>query len=258
MADLEYHVADGVATARLNRPEKKNAFTLEMLDTWCEILREARHDDDVRVLVLTGAGDAFCSGVDLDAFGDIAATPLTLRNALSTRIHPVNHALEELDKPVIASMPGIAVGAGLDMALACDIRIAAESARFSERYIKLGLVPGEGGCWYLPRLVGVSKALELLLTGEFFDAAEALRIGLVNRVVPDANLESATSELALQLASAPRVTTALIKRTVYQSVMTDLRTSLSMIASHSAVAQLTSEVTALQADLSPTAPARAG
>jgi len=143
------------------------------------------------------------------------------------------------------------------MALACDIRIAAESARFSERYIKLGLVPGEGGCWYLPRLVGVSKALELLLTGDFFDSAEALRIGLVNRVVPDADLESATSGLALQLASAPRVTTALIKRTVYQSVMTDLRTSLSMIASHSAVAQLTSEVTALQADLSLTAPARA-
>jgi enoyl-CoA hydratase/carnithine racemase len=249
VADFEYSVSEGVGVARFNRPEKKNAFTLAMIDAWTEVIQDARRDDAVRVLVLTGAGDAFCAGVDLDAFREIAATPLTLRENLRDHMHPVGLALADLDKPVVAAMPGTAVGAGLDLALACDIRIAAASARFCEGYIRLGLVPGEGGCWYLPRLVGTSKALELFLTGDFIDAAEALRIGMVNRVVPDDQLESETMALAQRLAAAPAVTAAFIKRAVYQGTETDLATSLNFIAAAAAVAQSCDEVIAVQASI---------
>jgi enoyl-CoA hydratase/carnithine racemase len=248
VADLEYRVADGIGTATFNRPEKKNAFTIEMIDRWTEVLRSARVDPEVRVLVLTGAGNAFCAGVDRASFAVAGATPLGLRSVLRDHMHRVALALEDIDKPVIASMPGVAVGAGLDLALGCDIRIAAASARFSEGYIRVGLMPGEGGCWYLPRLVGLGKALELLLTGDFVDAAEAQRIGLVNRVVPDAELDTKTRELADQLAGAPPVTAALIKRTVYQSLETDLRTSLDLVASHAVVTHLTEAAAQAQAE----------
>ncbi|MDT7695274.1 MAG: hypothetical protein QOI75_4641, partial [Pseudonocardiales bacterium] len=155
MADLEYTVADGIGTILLNRPHRKNAFTLDMIDTWARALRDARTDPDVRVVVLTGAGDAFCSGVDLDRRQDATpATPLERKENLTERIHRIPFALEDLDKPVIAAINGVAVGAGMDMALMCDMRIMARSARLSEGYVRVGLVPGDGGCYYLPRLVG--------------------------------------------------------------------------------------------------------
>ena len=145
------------------------------------------------MLVLTGAGDqAFCSGIDLGSISNANPdlTPLERKSQLHDEIHQVALALEALDKPVIASINGAAVGAGLDMALMCDLRIAARSARLSEGYIKVGLTPGDGGAYYLPRLVGTAKALELLLTGDFVSADEAHRIGMVNRVVDDADLGS--------------------------------------------------------------------
>src|SRR5581483_5158011 len=146
-----------------------------MIDAWAAALAGARTDGDVRVVVLTGAGDGFCSGVDLGRYdpGSAEPTPLERKRTLTDRIHRVAYALEDLDKPVIAAVNGVAVGAGMDMALMCDIRLAARSARFSEGYIRVGLVPGDGGCYYLPRLVGTAKALELLLTGDFVDGEEA-------------------------------------------------------------------------------------
>lgn len=186
MADLEWSVADGIGTIRLNRPEQRNAFTFDMVAEWAELLRTARTDDDVRVVVLTGTGDkAFCSGVDLSSISNANPdlTPLERKSQLHDQIHRVALELEALDKPVIASINGVAVGAGLDMALMCDLRIASRSARMSEGYVKVGLTPGDGGAYYLPRLVGTSKALELLLTGDFVTADEAHRIGMVNRVV---------------------------------------------------------------------------
>ncbi|MEN3273066.1 MAG: hypothetical protein V7636_1827 [Actinomycetota bacterium] len=146
MADLEYALSEGVATLRLNRPERKNAFTLEMVDRWAELLVQAKRDPDVRVLVLTGTGDAFCSGVDLEHRNDgMPATALARKQVLSERVHRIPLAMEDLDKPVIAAINGTAVGAGLDMALMCDIRIMARSARLAEGYIRVGLVPGDGG-----------------------------------------------------------------------------------------------------------------
>ena len=133
MPDIELVVADGVGTITLNRPARKNAFTFEMIDEWELLLRRARTDDDIRVVVLRGAGDDFCSGVDLDVFlppDEEPAGALTRRRQLTDRIHRIAIALEDLDKPVIAAMRGVAVGAGLDMALMCDLRIVAESATF--------------------------------------------------------------------------------------------------------------------------------
>jgi enoyl-CoA hydratase/carnithine racemase len=241
MADLEYTVADGIGTILLNRPHRKNAFTIEMIDQWARILVEARTDPDVRVIVLTGAGDAFCSGVDLSSMDGERPSPLQRKEHLTDHIHRVPYALEDLDKPVIAAINGAAVGAGMDMALMCDMRIIARSARLSEGYIRVGLVPGDGGCYYLPRLVGQAKALELLLTGDFIGAEEAARIGIANHVVDDDDLIAATTRLARKLADAPPVAVRTIKRAVYQSARADLRTALDLISSHMSVVTSTQD-----------------
>jgi enoyl-CoA hydratase/carnithine racemase len=242
VADLEYTVADGIGTILLNRPHRKNAFTLDMIDVWAQALRDARTDQDVRVVVLTGAGDAFCSGVDLDRREDAGApTPLQRKEHLTERIHRIAYAMEDLDKPVIAGINGVAVGAGMDMALMCDMRIMARSARLSEGYVRVGLVPGDGGCYYLPRLVGTAKALELLLTGDFIDAEEAGRLGIANHVVDDADLAGAVTTLARKIADGPPVAIRTIKRAVYQSARSDLRTALDLISSHMAVVTSTDD-----------------
>ncbi|EKF21196.1 enoyl-CoA hydratase/isomerase family protein [Mycolicibacterium hassiacum DSM 44199] len=242
--DLLWSVRDGVGTITLNRPESRNAFTFPMIRRWAQILRDAKTDDDVRVIVLTGAGDkAFCSGVDLSAISNANPdlTPLQRKQQLHDEIHRVALALEDLDKPVIASINGVAVGAGLDMALMCDLRIMSVSARVSEGYVKVGLTPGDGGAYYLPRIVGTAKALELLLTGDFIDAHEALRIGLVNRIAEPENLQAETLRLARSIADHPPITVRMIKRATYQSANTDLRTALDLISSHFAVVAATED-----------------
>jgi enoyl-CoA hydratase/carnithine racemase len=151
---------------------------------------------------------------------------------LRQRIHQVAIALDDLDKPTIAAVKGVAVGAGMDMALLCDMRFAGRSVRFSEGYIKVGLVPGDGGAWLLPRLVGTAKALELLLTGDVIEADEALRLGLVNQVHDDDVLLERTREFAERLAAAPPVQVAMIKRLVRSAERVDLRTHFDMVSSH--------------------------
>ncbi len=256
MATVHYEVADAIATITLDNPARKNAFTLEMIDDWADAVRAATDDDDVRVVVLTGAGDAFCSGIDLSVLQAVEDTPLARKRMLTHGVHKVARAVEALDKPLIASLNGVAVGAGLDMALMCDLRLMARSARLSEGYVKVGLVPGDGGAWFLPRLVGPAKALELLLTGDFVDADEALRIGMVNRVHEDDELQDRTRAFALQLAAMSPVAVAVIKRTVQQSASIDLRTSLDLISSHMAVVQSTSDYREAQAAFAEKRPGR--
>ena len=241
MADLEYGVENGVGTILLNRPERKNAFTVEMVDRWAEILREARTDDSVGAIILTGAGDAFCSGGELESLTPGEPTPYEHKALLTDHVHRIAYAMEDLDKPVIAAVNGVAVGAGMDFALMCDIRFMARSARMNEGYIKVGLVPGDGGAYYLPRLVGTAKALELLLTGDFVDAEECLRIGLANRVYEDDELMEETQKFAERLAAGPPLIMRLIKRSVYQSARSDLRTSLDLISSHMGIVQSTED-----------------
>jgi enoyl-CoA hydratase/carnithine racemase len=238
---FRYEVAAGIATLTLDNPSRKNAFTMEMIDAWGAALGRAADDEAVRVVVLTGAGDAFCSGIDLSVLQAIEDTPLARKRMLTHGVHKVARAVEALDKPLIAAVNGVAVGAGLDMALMCDMRFAARSARLSEGYIKVGLVPGDGGGWLLPRLVGPAKALELLLSGEFVEADEALRIGMVNRVYEDDELQARTREFATTLCALSPVALAFIKRTVQQSASIDLRTSLDLISSHMAVVQSTED-----------------
>jgi 2-(1,2-epoxy-1,2-dihydrophenyl)acetyl-CoA isomerase len=224
---------DGVATITLNRPEKLNAFTHEMIDLWVEALTEARVNDAVQVVVVTGAGRAFCAGGDV---GGMNERPDNISGLDHKRwlehIHQVPLALEALDKPVIAAMNGVAVGAGLDMALMCDLRFAVAGTRFSEGYVKVGLIPGDGGTYFLPRLIGTARALELFWTGDFVSAEEAERIGLVNRVYPAEELLPKVYELAGRLASGPSVAIRTIKRAVYQGMRMDLRTHLDMLSSH--------------------------
>ena len=249
MADaaLRYSVEDGVATLVLDNPARKNAFTLQMIDDWADALVRAATDDAVRVVILTGAEGAFCSGIDLSVLQGVEDTPLARKRMLTHGVHKVARAVEALDKPLIAAVNGVAVGAGLDMALMCDMRFAGRSATMSEGYIRVGLVPGDGGAWFLPRLVGPAKALELLLSGDFVSADEAHRIGMVNRVYEDDELLERTRDFAAQLCRMSPVALGVIKRTVQQSASIDLRTSLDLISSHMAVVQSTEDYQEAQA-----------
>ncbi len=245
MADLEVSMTDRVLVARLNRPEKKNALSDEMLTLLRDALQSANEDPDVGCFVITGAGDAFCSGGDLgrrseeDAKGD--PTPLERRTRLQKITHKVAFAVEQFEKPLIAAVNGAAVGAGMDLALMCDLRMAGNSARFSEGYIRVGLLPGNGGCYLLPRLIGTSRALELLWTGDFVDADEALRIGLVNHVYSDDKFMDEVLAFAKRLASGPPIQLGDIKKLTYQSLRTDFRTSLEAVAANMAVVQSTAD-----------------
>jgi enoyl-CoA hydratase/carnithine racemase len=248
VSGLEYSITDRVGLLTLNRPERRNAFTLEMIDQWAEILREARSDDSVHVVLVTGSGGAFCAGVDLDDFAAQRTSTLADKQLLSDRVHRVAVAMQDLDKPVLAAVDGVAVGAGMDIALMCDIRLATTAARFSQGYVKVGLVPGDGGCWLLPRVVGMARALELMWTGDFVGGEEAHRIGLVNHLYEDAEaLQAAATELAGRLAGGPQVALRMIKRASYQGATMELRAALDLISSHQAVVQSTEESQAAMA-----------
>jgi len=234
--ELLYAVEDGIATITLNRPDRLNAFTPGMLDAWVAAYEESQRRDDVRCIVLTGAGRGFCTGGDVKAMGEGGPnTPLAARKRIWEEIQAVPKAVAKLDKPIVAAINGVATGGGLDYAMMCDVIVAAESARMAETYSKLGLIPGGGGCWYMPRLVGRGKALELLWTADFVDAKEALRIGLVHHVWPDDVFMEKTYELARKIADAAPLSVRFIKRTVDQGLRTDLITSLDALASHMTV-----------------------
>jgi 2-(1,2-epoxy-1,2-dihydrophenyl)acetyl-CoA isomerase len=242
MSDLLYDVKDKIATITLNRPDKLNAFTGEMIDGWAKALASAQADDNVNVVVVTGTGRAFCSGGDVGRMREGGApAALDGKNSLWEGIHRVPKTLEAMDKPVIAMVNGLAVGAGMGMSMMCDVRVAAESARFSTGYVRVGLVPGDGDTYFLPRLVGAAKALELLWTADFIEAAEAHRLGIVQRVVPDADLKDATYAFARQNADGPQIPIRMIKRLVYQSLRLDLRTHLDLVSSHMSIVRQTSD-----------------
>ncbi|MFY9265064.1 MAG: enoyl-CoA hydratase-related protein [Solirubrobacterales bacterium] len=230
--DRETHVA----TLTLNKPDKLNAFDGELVDDWSAGLRELSADRDTHVIVVTGAGKAFCAGGDLATLGeDVGA--LSRKEFLRDHVHRVEHALRAVEQPVIAMINGAAMGAGLDMALLCDLRVAADEAKIGEAYVNLGLVPGDGGAWLLPRLVGPSRALELLWTARVLSGTQAAEWGLVNRSVPRDNLATETYELAAKLAAGPQLAQRLIKRAVYSGEDMPRATHYDMVSSLMAVAQ---------------------
>lgn len=225
-----------VATLTLNRPEKLNAFDRELVDAWAGALCELSTDRDVHVIVVTGAGRAFCAGGDLDTLGEELG-PIGRKEFLRDHVHRVERALRAVEQPVIAMINGAAMGAGLDMALLCDLRVAAAEAKLGEAYINLGLVPGDGGSWLLPRLVGPARALELLWTGRVLSGEEAEEWGLVNRAVPREELEDETYALASRLASGPQLAQRLIKRAVYSAEQMTRAAHFDFVSSLMSVAQ---------------------
>lgn len=198
----------GIVTITLNDPETRNAISdHDMIEALLAAIAAADADPKARVAILTGAGTGFSSGGNLKKMG--ASGGLNDKQPPKTRlnyrrgIQRLPLAFEALEIPVIAAVNGAAIGAGCDLTLMCDVRVAGESAKFAESFVKLGIVPGDGGAWLLPRVVGWSKACEMALTGDMVDAEEALRIGLVSRVVPDSELMEATREVALRIAANP-------------------------------------------------------
>jgi len=241
--NIIYNVDEyGVATITLNRPEKYNAFTKDMIDSWADYLSAAALDDAVKVIVLTGAGKAFCAGGDVSAQKDRAKNDaLERKHFLWRHVHRIALQMEALDKPTIAAINGTARGAGLDMALMCDLRMMAQSAIIAESYINVGLIAGDGGTYYLPRLIGVPRALELFWTGREVKSEEAERIGIVNQVVPDATLLDQTYSLARSIAKQPFEAVRAYKRSVYQGMNMPLAAHLDMVSSHTSLLRDTPE-----------------
>ena len=225
---IVFDVADGVATIRLDRPDVLNAFNDEMGDAVLEAMQKASSDEGVRCIVLTGAGRAFSSGEDLAALvdgyksGDVPNLGQTLVN----RYNPLIRTIRSAPKPVLAAINGVAAGAGASIALACDFRIATSKAKLILAFIKVGLVPDSGGVWFLSRMVGAATAWRLAATGDPVDAAQALELGLVDRVVEPDDFENAWREWAAELAAGPTRAYALTKELVNSSTEVGLHDQL--------------------------------
>ena len=211
---------EGVATLTLNRPDTLNAWNEEMGTESVQAMEEIRQDNDVRVLILTGAGRGFSSGADLTSMRQWGpgAPDKPSRGTLSTLpgVLALAGELRDLDRPTIAAVNGVAAGAGFSHALACDIRIASDQARFSQLFVKRGLIPDAGSTYFLTKLVGTAKACELMYTGDMINAAEAEKLGIVNKVVPHDELMNETMALAKRIANGPPLTIELIKRAIYK------------------------------------------
>jgi len=205
--------SEHVATITLNRPEKLNAFSGMMRQEIAEVVDEVCQNPDTRVIVITGAGKAFCVGGDVNEFSSGTSKGLAgMKPSERPPMSKIVLALNEVEKPVIAAVNGVAAGGGVNLALCCDIRIASEKARFGQVFVRRGLHTDWGGIYFLPRLVGYAKAAELIFSGEVIGAEEALKIGMVNKVVPHDELMTATRELAERIARNAPIPIAFAKR----------------------------------------------
>jgi enoyl-CoA hydratase/carnithine racemase len=220
---------DGVVTLTLNRPDRRNAISIPMWEELARQLAEIQSRSDDRVLILTGAGGVFCAGGDLSGGSAEGNEPASTGNGLATlesTVVAVSLALHRLSKPTIAAVDGTAAGAGANLALGCDLVLASDRARFGQVFIRRALPIDSGGTWLLPRLIGLQKAKELAFFGDWVDATEAERIGLVNRVVPAAELAEAASDWAARLATQSAPALALIKRGLNASLETSFPQAL--------------------------------
>ena len=226
-----YEKEERTATIILNRPRSLNALNTEMIDKLSHALRQAGDDPEVKVLLLTGAGRAFCFGADIDEFRQAhAQAGQGLAWNLLLKSQNIIRLLTGMAKPTIAALNGFATGLGLDLALACDLRIAAERAKLGEAFVSMGLVPDGGGTFLLPRLVGLAKAAEMIFTGKAIEACEAERIGLINRVVPPQDLIKSARELADKLARGPSLAIGLAKKAMWRNLTQDFASALNFEA----------------------------
>ena len=218
-----YDVEDGVATITLNKPERLNAFDDEMLGEWLDAVVKADQDREVRAVIITGNGRGFCSGMNVA--GEVSGNSVLQsgqrvdirRHSLRDSVHPIARALIQMEKPYIAAINGAATGAGMDMASMADIRFASTSARVGMSYVKMGLIPGDGGTYMLPRIVGTQRALDMIWTGKLINAEEMLAIGYVLAVYEPAELLPKVKEYAKQIARGPATAVQLAKKLTYRS-----------------------------------------
>ncbi len=221
--DIIYTKDGRVATITLNRPERMNAFSGAMIDSIQRALQDAAADDEIRVIVLTGAGRGFCAGFDLKQSSDPGGSPPPRQAMVQGPQMPLTFA--SIDKPIIGCINGPAIGWGLELALLCDIRLAAENARLADPHVNYGVIDDNGGAYYLPRLLGWAKACELAFTGQPIDGKEAEKIGLVNRAVPLEQLETVTYEMAGIMANQPPMALQLTKQAMRKGLVSDLKMS---------------------------------
>jgi 2-(1,2-epoxy-1,2-dihydrophenyl)acetyl-CoA isomerase len=231
---LVYTVSDGVAKIVLNRPEVLNAFNEKLGEEFAQSLKAAEEDSSVRVVVVTGAGRGFCAGEDLGALLEAKSRGnVDLGDSLRRKYNPVIMKMVDMPKPLIASINGVAAGAGFSIALACDLRLASEKATFIQAFTRVGLAPDSGSSFFLPRLIGYARAAEAMLTAQPIDAPTAERLGIVNKVVVHGELEAKTDELARQLATGPTQAYSLVKK----ALMFGLTHTLAESLEHEAQAQ---------------------
>lgn len=224
---IEYDVADGVATIALNRPDKRNAINMQLHGDLAAALRLVARDTTVRALVITGRGKGFCAGQDLSEFMMAKADDsFRVDEHVRTTFNRMIMTLRGMEVPVIAAINGFAAGAGWSLALAADIRFCSEDAQFTQAFSRIGLVPDTGSTWFLPELIGTSRALELAFTGDVIDAQKALDWGLVNFVTGADELEARTHEYAVRLAAMPTLALGMTKRAVYRATTTTLEDAL--------------------------------
>jgi enoyl-CoA hydratase/carnithine racemase len=245
MSDLILYQQDGaIVTLTLNRPELRNPISdADMVDALVAALEKLNGDSGVRAAILTGSGSTFSSGGNLKLLGAAAAdrSPVDTRRYYETGIQRIPRAFEALEVPIIAAVNGPAIGAGCDLACMCDIRIAAESARFAESFVKVGIVPGDGGAWLLQRIVGYSKACEMTFTGDSVDSRAALACGLVSQVVPDEQLLPAARALAQRIAVNPPHALRMSKRLLQEARHSRLDTVLQLSAAMQSLAHTTQD-----------------
>lgn len=242
MSDAVLFERDGnVVTLTINRPETRNALSDDVVSALTAACTELSRDHSVRAVVLTGAGPHFCAGGNIkdmrDRTGLFAGDPAEMRDNYRTGIQQIPLALYEFDIPTVAAVNGSAIGAGCDLATMCDIRIAGESTRFAESFVKLGIIPGDGGSWLLPRAVGLSRACEMTFTGVPIDSLTAEKWGLVSRVVADDLVLSEAQQVAARIAENPPEVLRMSKRLIREGQRTELRTLLEMSAAFQTIAQ---------------------
>lgn len=229
----------------LNRPESSNAYSSEMVKSFVETLRSADEDRDVRVIVITGAGKNFCAGGDIKAMknktGMFSGESNELRELYQDGIQKIPRTMAELRKPVIAMVNGAAVGAGCDLAAMCDLRVASAEASFAETFAKVGLVPGDGGAYFLIRLIGFAKASEMFLTCRSYTALEAQGMGLVNKVVPHAELEAEVMKLAESMENLPPIALQMTKKSLKDAYHNNLSSHLDLVSSYQGITQRSSD-----------------
>ncbi|HMD78723.1 MAG TPA: enoyl-CoA hydratase-related protein [Nitrososphaerales archaeon] len=225
---VKTELKNGVQWITLNRPDKLNAFDRQMGDDLLDALKEAEKDPEVRCLVLTGEGRAFSVGEDLNTNRENYENgkPMLLGEVLKSKYNPIVQRIRRMEKPVLASVNGLTAGAGLGLALACDMRAASDKATFHEAFIKVGLVPDSGTSFWLTRILGLSRAMEVGMLGEAIDASKALSLGLVNWVFPDDRLRQETAKISERLAKGPTKAIGLTKRALNRAVVVDMDSAL--------------------------------